>query len=447
MDTTRLSRRDMMRLTTVGGVSVLAATGRATGAAAQDVTLTIWAQDWGTLYNKPMVELSDAFTADVAPNIKVEWTFMPNVIQKLIAAIAAGNPPDIAMVNDYEVPQLATVDGLTALDTYFTQDGISQEGFIPFTWDSVVHEGIPYAIPGGAGAWCLMYDKAVFREVGIDPDTLPDTPSWEQFTEWNDKLVKRDDKGGIRRVGFVPDAPGFGQFSGVLGATYYSEDGTKLTVNSPETVAALEKWAGLLPDGFSYEQVSTLKSTASSDPQGDLAGGVVGMQGSGYWAFSAFDTYWPNLDYGIFKLPTPKGTKDEWNLYTGWTWHMSIPRGANQANEAWSFLKYGFWDHGAMLADTLNWTCVLDGFTEFIERTRQLMGPENRMLPYLHHFEEAQYKAAYVVPQTAVAAKLRDAMTQAVDQVLRGERAAQEALDEVVAQLQPELDQARAERG
>lgn len=446
MDTTRLSRRDMMRLTTVGGVSVLAATGRATGAAAQDVTLTIWAQDWGTLYNKPMVELSDAFTADVAPNITVEWTFMPNVIQKLVASIAAGNPPDIAMVNDHEVPQLAAVESLNALDTYFEENGISKEGFIPFTWDSVIHEEMPYAIPGGVGALCLMYDKAVFREVGIDPDSLPDTPSWDQFVEWNKMLVKRDDNGGISRVGLVPDSGGFAQYAGVLGATYYNAEATQLTVNSPETVAALEKWAGLLPEGFSYDQVSTLMSTASSDPQGDLAGGVVGFQQDGYWVFSAFDTYWPDLDYGIMKLPTPNGIQEEWSLYTGWAWHMAIPKGAEHPDEAWSFLKYGFWENAAMLADTLNWTCVLDEFDPFLERTGQLMGLENRMQPYLHHFAEAQYDAEYFVPNTAIAAKLKDAMAQAVDQVLRGERGAQEALDEVVAQLQPELDRSVAER-
>ncbi|MDI7275974.1 MAG: hypothetical protein QME94_08335, partial [Anaerolineae bacterium] len=74
-----------------------------------------------------------------------------------------------------------------------------------------------------------------------------------------------------------------------------------------------------------------------------------------------------------------------------------------------------------------------------------IMGEKNRMTPYLHHFSESQYTAGYFIPYTSIHAKLTDTLGQAVDVVMRKQKTAQEALDEVVATLQPELDKVLAE--
>ncbi len=458
MASKRVTRRDFLQMCgMLGGMAVLAACApsaptatKAPSEAGQvstaQVTITLWNADWGKDFNDPMIKLNDAFIKDVMPNAKIETTFMPTVSEKLAAAVAGGNPPDVAMLDEgYGIPKMARAGGLNSVKEYFDRDGVKASDFIPFTWETVLYKGVPYAIPGGAGAVLIMYDKAVFKEVGIDPASMPETPKWDQFVEWNNKLIKRDSSGKIVRIGLSPDTWLFNQWAGVLGATYYNADKTKVTLNSPETVAAVEKWTSLLPQDVPYDDISKLLSGAPTSTYGAWGAGLQGMVCDGYWAFLALDKYWPKIDYGMSRLPTPNGSKDEWKLYTGWVWDMCIPKGSKHPNEAWAFMKYGYWDHGQMLADTLNWTSCLKCTDEFIKRTEAIMGANNRELPYLPVFKDAQYTANYFVPWTPIYQKMMDGLGQAIDAVNRRQKKAQQALDELVATLQPELDKANSQ--
>ena len=461
MASKRISRRDFLRMSgLVSGLAVLAAcapkvgeeptaepttvAGPTAAPSMEEVTLVVWSSDWGKDYNDPMINLGDLYKEDVAPNVTLEWTFMPSVNEKLIAAVAGGNPPDVAMMQLYEIQDMARTDGLVSLEPYFERDGLKGEDFIPSVWQTVLYDGVPYGMPGGAGTSCLIYDKATFEEVGIDPDSLPDTPSWSQFADWCDTLTKKDSSGEVVRIGYVPESWAFEQFAAVLGATYFNADLTKITINSPESVAAVEKWSSLLPPDVPYEDIAAALASAPTSAYGTLGVGLVGLVMEGYWLFLGMDNYWPDMDYGVTKLPTPNGTKEEWKLYGSYPWDMSIPRGAKNADEAWGFLKFGFWERGALLADTINFTSALKEVPEFEERTIAIMGADNRETPYLHHFSEASVASAFLVPYTPITRKLRDAVGQAVDAVIRGEGEAEAALSDVVEALQPELDRALA---
>jgi ABC-type glycerol-3-phosphate transport system substrate-binding protein len=459
--TSKLSRRDFLRLSALaGGAAVLAACGtpatqppaeepaggeepEPAPAQAEGVVLQHWQSDWGKEWNDPMLELSDAFTADVAPNITMEWTFLADMTEKLPSAIAGGNPPDIATIDEgYGIPKMAHAGGLVSLDQYYKQDGVKGEDFIPFTWDTVLYKGEPYGIPGGAGAHALWYRKDLFEEAGIDLDSVPDTPSWDQLMEWNQLLLKKDDNGTITQLGFM-DTWAWGQYRGTLGSSrHYTDDLTKLTVNDAATVAAVEQWATLIPEDITFEDIDTFLAGAPEEWFGKLGGGLQAIVADGYWSFYALDNYWPDVQYGVCKVPTPNGTKEEWKMFTGWVWDPSIPKGSPHPDEAWQFLKFGYWEHGEMLAQTLNWTSSLQSFDKFVELTEEIAGEGNQIIPYLHHFAEAQYGAEWFVSWTPIFQKLDDMMGQAIDQVLRRQLTAQEALDEVVEALQPELDKA-----
>ena len=112
---------------------------------------------------------------------------------------------------------------------------------------------------------------------------MPDTPKWDQFIEWNQKLIKKDASGKIVRIGTNPDAWGFGQFAGVLGFSYYSADKTKLAVNSPESVAALAKWVALLPADVPYDDISNLLAGAPTNTYGTFGAGLAGIIWDGFW--------------------------------------------------------------------------------------------------------------------------------------------------------------------
>jgi multiple sugar transport system substrate-binding protein len=428
-----------------GGAAATPAPAAAAPAPGQ-VTISLWQSDWGKDWNDPMLRLSDAFTKEVMPNTKFEYTIMPALTEKLSAAIAGGNVPDVAVIDEsYGIPKMARAGGLISMKDLWAKDGLKNEDFIPFTVETVLYKTEPFAVPGGAGTVVNIINNDAMKEIGVDPKSLPDTPTWDEWSGWVQKLVKKDDKGKVTRMGFTPSPGGFAHFGGILGWQYYNADKTKLAVNSPESVAALEKYVGLLPQGIPYDDISNMLAAAPTSSYGTLGTGLEGIVLDGFWAYLALDKYWPKLDYTMNKLPTPKGSKDEWKLYTGWVWDVALPKGVKHLAEGWAFIKYGYWDHGAMLADTLNWTCALKQFPEFEKRTIALMGETNRERPFLHHFTEAQNAGAYFIPYTPAHPKMMDGLTAAIDSVIRGQKKAQQAMDELVAAVQPELDKVLAE--
>lgn len=465
METRKLSRRSFLKTAAItGGAALIAscAPPSVSGPAANTPaagekpaenppaqaggTLVVWNADWGKDYNDPMITLSDNWIKDENPGVKVEWTFLPKLSDKLSAAVAGGNPPDVAIIDEsYGTPKMARAKGLIALDNYYQADSIKKEDFIPFTWETVLFKEKIYGMPGGAGVVAAFFDNGVLADAGIDAASLPDTPTWDQFIDWNNKLLKKDSAGKVTRIG-VNSGGWNAQFAGVLEFEYYSADRTKLACNSPKSIAALKKWHGLLPEGVNYEEISTMLSSASaSTPYADFATGISGMLFDGYWMFLALDKYYPDMKYSITKLPTPNGTKEEWPMYTGWVWNPTIPVGVKQVDMAWKFIKYGFWSKGEMLADTINWTSSLQSFDKFVARTEKIMGPDNRELPGLHHFTEMQYEGKYAVPYTPVNQEYLDAIGAAYDEVVRLGKDMQAAMDEVVATIQPKLDKALAE--
>lgn len=452
---TQLSRRNFLKQASLAaGAVVLAAcaptapapqTAATQAPAAGPVTLTIWQSDWGKEYNDPMIKLSDAFTKDVMSNVKAEWTFLPKLTDKLSAAVAGGNVPDVAIIDDnYAVPRLGKVGGLIELSEYYSKDGIKAADFIPFTWKTVTYKDKVYGMPGGAGCQALMINKTIFKEVGIDADNLPDTPSWAQFTDWNQKVVKKDASGKLVRLGV--NSTGFNaQYMGVLGFEYYNSDATKLACNSPKSIEAINKWKGLLPEGVKFEDISILLSSAPTAPSyASFGAGLQAIDNDGYWCFLVMDKYFKDFQYTLTKLPTPNGKKEEWSMYTGWVWNPTLPKGSKNAKEGWEFMKYGFWSHGEMLADTINWTSALARFPDFEKRTKTIIGDKSPTAVGLHHFSEMQYAGQYAIPFTMIDGQYRNAIGSAYDEIVRTGKSPQEAMDGVVATLQPELDKAIA---
>jgi ABC-type glycerol-3-phosphate transport system substrate-binding protein len=442
-----LTRRDFLKISAmVGGAAVLTACGGGKAetpapVSNEPVVITIWMSDWGKEWNDPMKVMFDSYTKDVPPYNTVEWTFLPNVSEKLVSAITAGNPPDVTLIDEgYGVPKMARQKALIPLASYFEAAGVKAADFIPFAWETVLYKGEPFGVPGGAGTCLMMIDRNVWRDAGIDPDTLPEIPTWAQYKEWNSKLYKYDADGKVIRTGQDPLANGWSHIRYSLGFKQYSDDKTKLVINSPESVKAIEEWVSLLPEGLAYEDIATVGAAAPTTPYGAWTAGFRGMEMDGYWLFSALDKYYPDQDYFLKRLPTPNGTEAEQNLYTGWVWDMVLPKGSPHQDAGWSLIKYGFYEKAEVIAETLNWPSRLSVFPEFERRTQVMMGENNRMGPYLSLFSKVQVAGAKFEPWTPIFNQLGDQFGQAFEAIIRTKKPVQAAMDEVVAALQPELD-------
>ena len=426
--------------TAVSGAATTAPEATAPAAATSNVTLEVWNTNWGETYNAPMSKLGEDYTA--ATGVKVNWSFNDQWQEKLLTAVAANIPPDCCYTNYVGLPTLAFQQVLLPLDDYFAQSSIQGADFIKAMYDACVYEGKTYAIPGGADFLVIHYNKQVYRDAGLDPEQPPVTlADWVAHSE---KITQVDSAGNFTRMGMNPTDPGLVYDGFLYGGDFYDANAKKVTCNQGGVVEALD-WITEQSKKWPAEKVAAFNASQPGygQPNSGFATGKLAYLFTGFWSAEALDQYAPDLDYGICFLPTLKGTPEDRKNYVIQGWDYSIPKGAKSADEAWKFLKYGFYDNAAKLGvTTINGNCVLAQMDEFNKGVEAWLGADNRMTPYFHIFTETGAAGEKYWPVMPVASRYYDEVIRAQDFASRGEMTAQAALDEAARVTQEELDKA-----
>jgi len=446
-----LSRRDFLKLAGVGATGVILA-GCAPPAtpevaqetvvptaATQPVTISCWWGNWGEYYNNLMKAVGDDFTKEAAPNITVEWTFADEWIQKLQAAVAAGTPPDACYASD-RVVDLAQQGALLALDERLAQAGMKGQDFVPAIWDMALFEGKPYGLPGAADAKMVIYSKDVYRDIGLDPEAPP--KSLDEFKEQALKCLTFKDDGSIDRIGYNLVYFEMEYFVAQYGGMWYDPEQKKVTANSPETVSCYE-WMQDYVKQCGYDQMKAW-SDASPGVYGEnsaFSQGKHGMFLDGFWVYSALDDFAPDTDYGVAYFPTRDGSVEARNNYYTGGWLMAIPVGAKHVEEGWQFLKYGFIDNAwKMACHTLNGCCVIAQMEQMDQCLLEQIGQDNRYAPYIAVANDTLRTCHKHWPTVPGAGFYWDEFLKATEYVMRGQKAPQEALDELTEVVQAEMD-------
>ncbi len=158
---------------------------------AEPVTVT-----WSTWVNTetPFWQATIEAFHKVHPNITIEVQSVPSsddMFDKLLAQIAAGNPPDTAYVSDWMTGTLAQNDGLTPLDDYIAKSKIIDiNDYVPAFLQPARVNDVQYGLPFASETTGLFYRTDRFEEAGLDPNHPPET--WEEFQQYAEKLTDKD---------------------------------------------------------------------------------------------------------------------------------------------------------------------------------------------------------------------------------------------------------------
>jgi len=109
--------------------------------------------------------------------------------EKLLAAIAGGNPPDVAYFDRFEVGSWAAQGSLTDLTEYADQDNIEDNDYYEYAINEAKYEGKLYGLPMDTDARLLFYNKDHFKEAGLDPENPPKKIA--ELEEVAEKLILR----------------------------------------------------------------------------------------------------------------------------------------------------------------------------------------------------------------------------------------------------------------
>lgn len=165
-------------------------------------------------------------------------------LDRLTAAIQAGEPPELVILDTPNLLTLIAMDAVEPLDSYILADGgydYINDFFPSFMLDSV-YDGSIYSIPFQRSALLMFYNRDHFREAGLDPERPPET--WMELADYAAKLTRRTG-GDVERWGIlIPE--GVYNFAplviscGENGENLMTPDGRTARFFTPESVEALQ---------------------------------------------------------------------------------------------------------------------------------------------------------------------------------------------------------------
>jgi len=407
-------------------------------AAPEQATIRVLWDNWGDFFNELMKPIGNSYMEE-HPNVVVEWTFSPDWNQSLLAALAAGDAPDVTFLRIHSCASLAHEGALLPLDAYFVQTGLKREDFILAMYDPCIWEGKLYALPGGSDWNALYYNKDLLEDAGIDapPVTL------DEMIDQSLRILRRDSTGAIERIGYQPWGGHLREHLAYLfGGDWYDEREQKVTADHPGNVACLEWMADYISEMGVEDLLSFTESLPDFwSPGNSFQSNKTAFRIDGFWTYEAMDEYAPECNYGVVFLPTLEGKPEERANYACAGWLVGIPSSARQTDLSWDFLNYGWVEYcWKMGCDTLNGPSVIAQLPKFQECMLEKIGTDNRIAPDFHVFVETGAAATKFWPAIPVNQLYANEVDRAYDFVIRGEKTAAEALAEVSATVQAELD-------
>lgn len=221
-----------------------------TGAAAGDAaTIQVWHVDETEL--DPIIE---AFEAE-NPDINIEFSFFPwgPFFEKLDAAYAAGEPPDVHRQDDDEIPFFAQRGVLLPLDDYLAEF-LNPDDLYWETVESTAINGENYVSVPAIRVGQLWYNKDMFEAAGVPlpPASYDEAWSWDEFVAAAAALTDAENQvygvGGIENPDFITSI-GRSQ-----GAKIISDDCMEFLMDDPVMVESMQMIADMMQvDGIAVD--------------------------------------------------------------------------------------------------------------------------------------------------------------------------------------------------
>ncbi|GIK72997.1 MAG: ABC transporter substrate-binding protein [Chloroflexota bacterium] len=208
----------------------------------------------GAVFAELLQQFSDA-NPDVCLNSEgYPWDIF---FQKYPTAVAAGTPPDLVIFHAAEVNQMANEGLMLPLDDIMFADGtFSADDFNETLMAQLTVNGQIMAVPFDNHGWLLWYNTKLMEDAGLDPNVLP--ANGAEFIEMAQKLTKDINGKHPNEEGFDKDnvdvwaidytwprytiPTTLWQFGGAV----VGPDGKTATLDSPESIAAVQFWHDLM---------------------------------------------------------------------------------------------------------------------------------------------------------------------------------------------------------
>ncbi len=338
---------------------------RAASAAPDPVTLYFWGDELNLLAIDQIRDFENLHDGrDGQPPIKVVMGQSASIDkaqdpQRLICAVAGGDPPDVVWFDRFAVSEWAARGAFRSLQEFVDRDlrerpddpyTLHPEDFFEPCWKESIYEGKLYGMPSDVDNRAFYYNLDLLEKYADklipagcvdpnDPSRVGPPRTWEQLKQAAKIMTEYDENGTLKQVGFIPNYGNswFYIFGWLNGGTFLSPDGRTCTMNCKENVDALAYMTELYDMLGGARAVLAFQSSLQSGDLDPFISGKVAMKIDGDFILPAIAMTRRDLRFGVIAAPAPEGMPR-----FGWCggWVYVIPTGARHPEEAWTFIKY-----------------------------------------------------------------------------------------------------------
>lgn len=376
-------------------------------------SLVFW-HYWDGANGKKLEELVERFNEENS-DITVEPVFIPGseLLSKIQTAALSGRTPDLAISDIIGVPLLIETGKLVDLMPFISRDNYDVSDFYEQQLVYGRKGNQLYSLPVSTSNLGLFWNKEIFAQAGLDPETPPKT--WEELVEFGKVIKEKTGKWGYEL--FTQGGEGttwqWQVFLWAAGGEFLDPKSnyTEAVFDSESGVRALQFWADLV----NKYKISPIA------PWGLFGRGEAAMVMDGSWMVQFFPMQ-VDFELGAAPFPYPDDGHPATNM--GGEQIFAFKTTPSKEEAAWKFIKWFTstpvqveWDKATGFIPVKASVAADKGYLAYIKNTRQLLLP----------FVESQ-KYAHARPPVKQYPQISDIVSKAILNALYGNATPESAL-------------------
>jgi len=312
-------------------LSMIAAADAVAAPAKGKVTLTFW-NGFTSTDGDALKKLVNKFNSDNAGKIEIKMDIMQwdQLYLKLPPAIATGTAPSFVLMSPGNGLNYVKNKTLRDLGDFFSATGMDKSDFTDASLQFGQINGVQYLLPMNNYGICFYWNKDLFKEAGLDPESPPAT--LEQAAEYAVKLTDHSKK----QYGWaLPNKIGPAFYAILMranGGRAVDMKAKKSVLNSPENL----KTFNMIRD-LTYAKRVSPQGATGPDLDTMMTSGKIGMFLNGPWLIPGLKQN--KINFGI--AAPPKGTAGQNTILDGTYFAIPTTTKDPEAIKAiYEFIKY-----------------------------------------------------------------------------------------------------------
>jgi multiple sugar transport system substrate-binding protein len=253
----------------------------------------------------------------------------PTLIQTVLQRASSKSLPDVLMLDNPDIQQIAETGALAPLGDY----GIKTDGYAQGPVSAATYKDKLYGLQPAANTIAIFYHKDVLQKAGVKPPT-----TWAELKTAAKKLTSGKQYGFAFNA--TADYEGAWQFLPPM----WTNGGDETNLKTPQVAEALQLWKDLVDDGSVSKSVVNWKQ---SDVNDQFIAGKAAMMLNGPWQLPTLDK--AKVNYGV--VPFPVNTSGQTSIAPlgGEAWTVPLTGDQAKMQKAAELVKCMNTDENQML--------------------------------------------------------------------------------------------------